>query len=226
LPLILNIETATTVCSASISDKEKVIAYKELNGGYTHAENLHVYIKEIIKEAAIDFDQLDAIAVSKGPGSYTGLRIGVSAAKGLAYALEIPLISVDTLQIMTKAALFETESESVYCPMIDARRMEVYTAVYDSNLNPIVPVNAFILNEESINIFASYSKIYFFGDGMPKSKTLLQKLPNTDFIEDIFPSSKYMPELAYKNFLEKKFEDTAYFEPYYLKEFLITSKRS
>jgi len=226
LSLILNIETATTVCSASISDKEKVIAYKELNGGYTHAENLHVYIKEIIKEAAIDFDQLDAIAVSKGPGSYTGLRIGVSAAKGLAYALEIPLIGVDTLQIMTITALTETESEAVYCPMIDARRMEVYTAVYDSNLNPIVPVNAFILNEESITVFASYPKIYFFGDGMPKSKSLLQKFSNANFIEDIFPSAKHMAALSYKKFKEKKFEDTAYFEPYYLKEFLITSKKN
>jgi len=225
LSLILNIETATTVCSVALADNEKIIGYKELNEGYTHAENLHVFIRDVIKEAGINFSKLEAIAVSKGPGSYTGLRIGVSAAKGLAYALNIPLLSVETLQIMSHAVVKEPGTEAVYCPMIDARRMEVYTAVYDSFLNLISSVNSLIVNDEAVQQFKIFSKIYFFGDGMPKCKSLLSELKNAEFIENIFPSSKFMPELSYKKFIEKKFEDTAYFEPYYLKEFLILSKK-
>ena len=225
MSLILNIETATTVCSVALADNEKIIGYKELNEGYTHAENLHVFIRDVIKEAGINFSKLEAIAVSKGPGSYTGLRIGVSAAKGLAYALNIPLLSVETLQIMSHAVVKEPGTEAVYCPMIDARRMEVYTAVYDSFLNLISSVNSLIVNDEAVQQFKIFSKIYFFGDGMPKCKSLLSELKNAEFIENIFPSSKFMPELSYKKFIEKKFEDTAYFEPYYLKEFLILSKK-
>jgi tRNA threonylcarbamoyladenosine biosynthesis protein TsaB len=226
LSLILNIETATSVCSVCLSDNEKIIAYKELNEGFTHAENLHVFVRDVLKESGHTIHELEAIAVSKGPGSYTGLRIGVSAAKGLSYALNIPLIGVDTLQIMTSAVVDKTEKGPVYCPMIDARRMEVYTAVYDSNLNTMVPVNALIADENTVQQFISYSKIYFFGDGMAKCKELLQKFPNAFFIENIFPSSKNMAEIALQKFKEKKFEDVAYFEPYYLKEFFITSKKT
>ncbi len=225
MSLILNIETATTVCSVSISNKEEIIIYKELNDGYTHAENLHVFINSIMTEVNINFNQLNAIAVSKGPGSYTGLRIGISAAKGLAYALNIPLIGIDTLQIMANAVI-RKNVDAVYCPMIDARRMEVYTAVYNSDLNLLNAVNALIVDENSINDFASYQNIYFFGDGMAKCKELLQQLPNASFIENIFPSSKFMASIAYKKFKENKFEDVAYFEPYYLKEFLLTTKKT
>ncbi len=228
MSLILNIETATTVCSVALSDNETILAFKELNNGYTHAENLHVFINDVMKESSSDLSQLSAIAVSKGPGSYTGLRIGVSAAKGLAYALNIPLIAVDTLQVITNAVLNKTnsianaEDHSIcFCPMIDARRMEVYTAVYDSHLNTLQKVNALIVDDTSIQQFSSYSKIYFFGDGMPKCKDLLQKLPNANFIEGVFPSAKFMCNLSYKKFTENKFENTAYFEPYYLKEFFL-----
>jgi tRNA threonylcarbamoyladenosine biosynthesis protein TsaB len=223
--LILNIETATTVCSVSVADNEKILAFEEVNGGYTHAENLHVFIREMIKQAGITADKLNAIAVSKGPGSYTGLRIGVSAAKGLAYALNVPLISVDTLQVMAFGASRTRKTAGLYCPMIDARRMEVYTALYDSNLEALEAVNAFIVDENSIQKFNRAEEICFFGDGMSKCKGILELLPNARFIEDVVPSSENMAVLSYKKFTEKKFEDVAYFEPFYLKEFLITAKK-
>jgi tRNA threonylcarbamoyladenosine biosynthesis protein TsaB len=223
--LLLNIETATTVCSVSVSDNDKVIAFEEVNGGYTHAENLHVFIREVIAQSGIQLKQLDAIAVSKGPGSYTGLRIGVSAAKGLAYALNLPLISVDTLQIMSQAAFNRKKIKGLYCPMIDARRMEVYTALYDANVLQVESVNALIVDENSIEKYKAYSEICFFGDGMSKCKGLLEQLPNAVFIDDIVPSSENIPLLAYKKFTEQKFENVAYFEPFYLKEFMITTKK-
>ena len=209
----------------ALADNENIICYKELNEGYTHAENLHLFIKDVLKEGGSDFNKLEAIAVSKGPGSYTGLRIGVSAAKGLAYALKIPLISVDTLQIMTNAVVDIKATETFYCPMLDARRMEVYTVVYDNKLNTIIDVNALIVDENSIGQYKDYSKIYFFGDGMLKCKEILNKLPNANFIENIFPSSKNMVPISFQKFKESKYENVAYFEPYYLKEFFITSKK-
>ncbi len=226
MPLILNIETATSVCSVSLSENDKIISCRELNEGFTHAENLHVFIRDVLNTAGRTIQELNAVSVSKGPGSYTGLRIGVSAAKGLAYALNIPLISIDTLQLMAKAVLDKTAANTVYCPMIDARRMEVYTAVYDEKLNMLIPVNALIVDENTVQQFDTYNKICFFGDGMLKCKELLQKNSNAFFIDNIFPSSKYMAELSLKKFSEKKFEDVAYFEPYYLKDFMITTKKT
>jgi tRNA threonylcarbamoyladenosine biosynthesis protein TsaB len=223
--LILNIETATTVCSVSVSRNDEIITYEEVNGGYTHAENLHVFIKEVMLQAGIKFQDLHAIAVSKGPGSYTGLRIGVSAAKGLAYALGIPLIAVDTLQIMAQGVLANIDEECVLSPMIDARRMEVYCAVYNTSLETLLPVNALIVNLDTIQKFKAKNKIVFFGDGMPKCREILQTLPGSLFIEEIYPSSEHMAKLVYKAYKDKRFEDVAYFEPYYLKEFLITAKK-
>ena len=222
---ILNIETATTVCSVSISKNEELLFCKELNEGFTHAENLHLFIQEALKPCELKADQLSAIAVSKGPGSYTGLRIGVSTAKGLAFALRIPLISVE-LQIMTVAAKLKSKEEGVYCPMIDARRMEVYTSVYDSQLNELSPIQALIVDEESISQFSKHPKIYFFGDGMSKCKELLSTNANSHFIEDIIPSAKYMSVLAFKKFENKNFENVAYFEPFYLKDFMVAKKKS
>lgn len=223
--IILNIETATTVCSVSVSRNDEIITYEEVNGGYTHAENLHVFIKEVMLQAGLEFKELDAVSVSKGPGSYTGLRIGVSAAKGLAYALGIPLIAVDTLQLMAQGVLFKTDEECVLCPMIDARRMEVYCAVYNRSLENILPVEALIIDQESIQKFKTENKILFFGDGMAKCREVLQTIPGARFMEEIYPSSENMAKLVYKSYAEKRFEDVAYFEPYYLKEFLITSKK-
>lgn len=208
----------------SLSKHGNLISFREINNGYTHAENLHVFIEQVIKEVSITLKDLDAIAISKGPGSYTGLRIGVSAAKGLAYSLNIPLIALDTLEIMTNIAL-KKENEAVYCPMIDARRMEVYTAVYDKELKQLKATEALIVDENSIAQFFAYDKIYFFGDGMEKCKTVLSSVKNAEFIENILPSAKAMCDLAYKKFTVKSFEDVAYFEPFYLKDFLILNKK-
>jgi tRNA threonylcarbamoyladenosine biosynthesis protein TsaB len=213
---ILNIETATKNCSVSIAANGKTLVCKEISElGYSHAEKLHLFIQDVIQEAAISFSQLSAIAVSQGPGSYTGLRIGVSAAKGLSYALQIPLISVDTLLALAHQV---SENDGLIIPMIDARRMEVYSAIFDSNKQKIREVQAEIISEES---FAAISdKIYFIGDSNEKVKSVLTK-SNFVFLDAIqYPSAKEMSTISYKKYLEKDFEDVAYFEPYYLKDFL------
>ncbi len=223
---ILNIETATTVCSVSLYHNSDLLFSKELNEGFSHAENLHVFIEEAFKESGVDAKQLSAIAVSKGPGSYTGLRIGVSTAKGLAYALNIPLISADTLQIMARAAFIQKKEAAFYCPMIDARRMEVYTAVYDPDLNKKSEIEALIVNEESIGKFSVYPKIYYFGDGMPKCRELLSQAKNSGFVEGIYPSAEHMSVFVYSKYKNKHFEDLAYFEPFYLKDFMVLKKKT
>jgi len=224
MALLLHIETSTTMCSVAISENESLIACKELNQGYTHAENLHVFIQDLINENKLQTKNLSAIVVSKGPGSYTGLRIGVSAAKGLAYALKIPLISVDTLQVMAAQAKQTIAADAFFCPMLDARRMEVYTAVYDSKLERKQEIQALIVDENSIQQFSKFQKIYFFGDGMPKCKEVLSQLKNANFIDAIVPSAKHMATLAFEKFQNRVFEDVAYFEPFYLKDFLILKK--
>lgn len=220
---ILNIETSTTVCSVAIAKDGELIALKEINNGFTHAENLHVFILEVLTEVNLTPQQLTAVAVSKGPGSYTGLRIGVSAAKGLCFALQIPLISINTLQLLT-ANITDRKSNAVYCPMLDARRMEVYTSVYDEHLNELIPTEALIVNDESIVKYNTFPIIYFFGDGMSKCKSLLEKNSNAKFIDDIVPSAKAMCSLSFIKFKKQHFEDVAYFEPFYLKDFMIGKK--
>jgi len=226
LNYILNIETATTVCSVSLSKNGELLFFKELNDGFTHAENLHLFIEEAFKETGIAAKQLSAIAVSKGPGSYTGLRIGVSTAKGLAYALGIPLISVDTLQLMALAAYTQREEDAAYCAMIDARRMEIYTAVYDKGLKRKTEIEALIVDESSIKKFSAYPKIYYFGDGMPKCKLLLERQTNSVFIDGIYPSARHMCSLVYTKYMNTDFEDLAYFEPFYLKDFMVLKKKT
>jgi tRNA threonylcarbamoyladenosine biosynthesis protein TsaB len=208
----------------SVSHNGELAALKELDNGYTHAENLHLFIGSILKDLNLKPSDLSAIAVSKGPGSYTGLRIGVSAAKGMAYALNIPLLSVDTLQIMAAAAKIVKPDAAFYCAMIDARRMEVYTSIYDHELNPQQETEALILDESSVQKFKHYRGICFFGNGMSKSKTLLQEPGNVNFVDDIVPSAKNMCALSFRKFNERQFEDTAYFEPFYLKDFMIIKK--
>lgn len=213
---ILNIETATKNCSVSISKDGITILCKEIaEQGYSHAEKLHVFINEIIKDAKISLSDLDAIAVSQGPGSYTGLRIGVSAAKGLSYALEIPLIAVDTLESLANKA---KSNDGYIIPMIDARRMEVYSAIFNSNKEKIREVKAEVLTEESFSDITD--KIYFVGDSNEKAKTILSKA-NFVFLDDLmFPSANEMSLLSYQKFQKKDFVDVAYFEPYYLKDFM------
>ena len=213
---ILNIETATKNCSVSIAANGKTLVCKEISElGYSHAEKLHLFIQDVIQEAAISFSQLSAIAVSQGPGSYTGLRIGVSAAKGLSYALQIPLIAVDTLLALAHQVL---KKDGLIVPMIDARRMEVYSAIFDFNKQKIREVQAEIISEESFAVISD--KIYFIGDSNEKVQSVLTK-SNFVFLDAIqYPSAKEMSSISYQKYLEKDFVDVAYFEPYYLKDFL------
>ena len=218
---ILNIETATKNCSVSLAKNGETILRKEMaEQGYSHAEKLHVFIEDILKETAITVRDLKAVAVSKGPGSYTGLRIGVSTAKGLCYALGIPLISADTLQVLAKQVVIKN---GVIVPMLDARRMEVYSAVFDNRHTKINEVQAEILTENS---YAEITEpIYFVGDCQEKCQTVLTK-SNFHFLPNIiYPSANEMSVLSYEKFLRNEFEDVAYFEPFYLKDFLIAKPK-
>ena len=215
---ILNLETATKNCSVSISQHGKTILCKEIaESGYSHAERLHVFIEECLKESNITFKDLSAIAVSQGPGSYTGLRIGVSTAKGLCFALDLPLIAIDTLQVLASQL---TITEGVIIPMIDARRMEVYSAIYNSDYEKTREVQAEILTENSFEEISE--TIHFVGDCAEKAKTVLTKSNFIFHEEIIYPSANEMSELSYKKFQENNLEDVAYFEPYYLKDFMVT----
>lgn len=229
MALILNIETATTVCSVSLAKDGKLLSLKEQNGDYSHAENLTVFIEAVLKQAKINISEIDAIAVSKGPGSYTGLRIGVSTAKGLCYSLEKPLIAVDTLKYMAIAVSQQqttnNQQQSFFCPMLDARRMEVYCAMYDSSGNEKRATAAEIIDEHSFSDILKTNKIIFFGDGSAKCKETFSKNSNAVFIDDVVPSAKDMIALSEKAFSENQFEDVAYFEPYYLKDFVAGKKK-
>ena len=225
MPYILHIESTSTVCSVAVSKNTELIGIKEHNNGYSHAENLHLFIKELLKEKKINFKDLSAISISSGPGSYTGLRIGFSTAKGLAYALKIPLIKVNTLKALTESVIHQTASNALFCPMIDARRMEVYCSLFDSHLNTLIPIQALILNEETIKIFDKEKAICFFGDGMFKAKKLLTNNSNYFFIDNVLPSATSMIKLAFEQFKANDFVDVAYVEPYYLKEFFFTSSK-
>ncbi|NEW79119.1 MAG: tRNA (adenosine(37)-N6)-threonylcarbamoyltransferase complex dimerization subunit type 1 TsaB [Gelidibacter sp.] len=217
MDLILNIETATKNCSVSISNEGKTIALKELNdGNYSHAEKLHGLIGQVILEANIELSHLKAIAVSKGPGSYTGLRIGVSAVKGLCFALDIPMISVNTLQSL---ALSVSIDKGYKIPLLDARRMEVYSQVFSKKNEKIRDVYAEIIDSDSFSDFLKAEKVYFFGDGAEKCKGIITH-ENAIFIEGKFPSAKEMSVISYEKYLKNEFEDVAYFEPFYLKEFI------
>ena len=214
---ILNIETSTTNCSVSLSKEGETLVLKEdYNDNYSHAERLHVYIDDVLKQAKISLTNLDAIAVSKGPGSYTGLRIGVSAAKGLCYALNKPLISVSTLEALTHQINVE---DGVIVPMIDARRMEVYSAVFNSEHKQIRDTEAQILDENSFTKYLENGKVYFIGNGVEKTKTLINH-SNAVFVENKLPSAKEMSLLAFTKYKKNDTEDVAYFEPYYLKDFI------
>ena len=223
MAFILNIETATTNCSVSLSKEGKTIVLKEDNDkSYSHAERLHVYIDEVLKEANINSNKLDAISVSKGPGSYTGLRIGVSAAKGLCFALDKPLISIPTLDALAHQVKMD---DGIIVSMLDARRMEVYSAIYDSNYNEIRETQAQILEKTSFNDYLEQGKVYFIGNGVEKTKTLINHT-NAIFIEDKLPSANNMSLLADTKYKKNDTEDIAYFEPYYLKDFVALKPNS
>lgn len=223
MPYILHIESTSTVCSLAISENETLIAIKEVNDGFSHAENLHLFIQDVLKQSGLNINQLNAISISSGPGSYTGLRIGFASAKGLAYALKIPLIKVDTLKSLSKSVIDLVKKDAYYCPLIDARRMEVYYALHANDLIERQKPNNLVITKESISIFELEKPIYFFGDGLEKSKQLLSTLNDFYFIENIMPSAKHLIPFAYEKFIENDFEDLAYAEPFYLKDFFFTT---
>jgi tRNA threonylcarbamoyladenosine biosynthesis protein TsaB len=226
MALILNLETATTVCSVALAKEGQLIGLKEVNGDYTHAENLTSFIDAIFMELGYSLKQLDAISVSKGPGSYTGLRIGVSTAKGLCYSLDKPLLAINTLQHSAYACSLEYgEKNDLFCPMIDARRMEVYCAFYDKNNQCIRSTTAEIVDDHSFKDLLEKHTIYFFGDGAEKCRSLLTQHSNARFLDHLFPSAVNMIALSEQLFTRQQFEDIAYFEPFYLKDFIAGRKK-
>lgn len=230
---ILHIESATQVCSVCISEDEDILVIRETHEPNSHSKLLTVYIEELLSELKIKVAELDAISVSLGPGSYTGLRIGASTAKGLAYGSDLPVIGLDTLQILANRMLQEPNLQDNKLnnegfsmrPMIDARRMEVYTARYNQKLEILDKVNAVIIDENSFQPELQEQKTLFFGNGAAKCAEILDH-PNALHVPDIEASSAYMPSLAMFKYIHQDFLNTAYFEPFYLKEFIATIPRN
>ncbi|SDT39062.1 tRNA threonylcarbamoyladenosine biosynthesis protein TsaB [Mucilaginibacter mallensis] len=225
--MILQIETATTVCSVALAKDGQVIAYRQINQRNIHAEVITVYIDELLTAEGLTYDNLDAIAVSCGPGSYTGLRIGISTAKGLCFALDKPLIAIETLEAMAYGVINDDQiinGDMLLCPMIDARRMEVYTALFNNKGERIQSTTAEIIDENSFSELLKNTKILFFGDGADKCIAVLGNNPNAQFIPDFTNSATHLTQKAAEKFIAKDFEDVAYFEPYYLKDFVAGKK--
>ena len=227
MAVILNIETSTHVCSAALTYDGHVVKQFQDYQGHNHASLLSGYIKECLDEAKHKSLTLDAVAVSIGPGSYTGLRIGLSEAKGLAYALDVPLIGINTLEILTVDVMFSDffDENVMFAPMIDARRMEVYTGVYDYSLTPVLKPTPLILDEHSYEEYLAKGPVIFFGNGSDKARELLTH-PNANFITEMHPLAANMTALSEKAFRDKKFMDIAYSVPEYLKEFQATTPKS
>ena len=241
MSVILNIETSTTVCSVAVSESGKCLFLKTSDMANSHSKMLSQFVKECLEFLSANGKTLNAVAVSAGPGSYTGLRIGVSMAKGLCFGLNIPLIAVDTLAVLNAAsppALSKGEGaacasnsstleelEGVKVPMLDARRMEVYDAVFDAQGNKIRETSADVIDENSFAELLENHIVYFFGDGAEKCKTTITH-PNARFIDNVAVSAENMISLAEKSFAENQFKDAAYFEPFYLKEFVATTPKN
>ena len=222
MALILNLETATTNCSVSLARDGKLLAIKEHDTpSYSHSEQLHVFIGEVTQKASLKLSDLDAVAVSKGPGSYTGLRIGVSAAKGLCFSLDIPLISIPTLE--STAHQIHVDGFDFIVPVLDARRMEVYSAVFDKEYLQIEETKAEIIDANSFVQYAEQGNVLVMGPGAKKCQEILTH-QNFSFDCKIVPSAAEMNQLSYKKFMAGDFENVAYFEPYYLKDFIIKPK--
>ena len=222
--MILCLETATTVCSVALNDGCCTIALRETERQNAHSEKITNFIREVMEVAKIDYKQLDAVAVSQGPGSYTGLRIGVSTAKGICYAADLPLMAIDTLEAMAYGMKMKLGSQiadnDLLIPMIDARRMEVYASVFDAQMNRINDTAALVIDEHSFDDLCHDHHLWLFGDGAPKLSKLFENQPNINIINGFRPSAAYMLPLAEKALREQKFVDVAYFEPFYLKDFI------
>lgn len=222
-PIIIHIETATDVCSVALSRGTEIIGLKEEAGGNNHAKNLLPFVDEVLKQSGVNMTEINGVAVSIGPGSYTGLRIGVSTAKGIAYTASIPVMAISTLESIAQGAktLWSgTSTETVQIvPMIDARRMEVFTTRYDFDMNSLEEVSAKIIDQNTFTELLSEQKVLFCGNGMPKCRELLSTFPNACFI-NAHVSAKNMLPTALKKWQNKDFENVAYFEPFYLKEYV------
>ncbi len=228
MAIILIIETSTEVCSISLTKDGKQIDLIESNEGQNHARLVTVFAEELLSRNKINSRELDAVAVSKGPGSYTGLRIGVSTAKGICYAGQIPLIAVGTLEAMTRYVALNRISlgipenkPTIFCPMIDARRMEVYSMLFDQDCSVLGPISAEIIDESFLAAELKANQVVFFGNGAEKCENSITS-PNAVFIHNIKASASHMCELVWEAYNKKQFEDVAYFEPFYLKDFVAT----
>jgi len=221
MAFILNIETTSKNCSVAVAKDGVQLAIRELSElGYSHAENLHVFVNEVLQQAGLLLSDLSAVAISQGPGSYTGLRIGVSAAKGFCLALDIPLIAVDTMEVLARQVI---QKSGLIIPLIDARRMEVYTAIFNSDFHKMEVTKAEIISSESFSSITD--TIYFIGDGVAKCKSVLVK-DSFQFLDTIlFPSAKEMCGLSFEKHKKSDYVDVAYFEPFYLKEFFVAPKK-
>lgn len=222
---ILHIETATEVCSVALSSNGEILQYKYSDEPQSHSSKLGVFVEQVMQYVRQNGVNIDAVSVSSGPGSYTGLRIGVSQAKGLSYGLGVPLIAIPTHKVMAQQVKSEVETSALLCPMIDARRMEVYATFFDNDLNVVRETAADIVDEESYIDFLNKHKVVFFGNGADKCKEVITH-PNAIFIDNIKPEAKSMTVLAEKAFEAKDFVDVAYFEPFYLKEFVATTPKN
>jgi tRNA threonylcarbamoyladenosine biosynthesis protein TsaB len=228
MSLILQIETATASCSVALAKDGSILSFKQVNERNIHAEVITLFIDELIAQAGLSYDQLDAIAVSCGPGSYTGLRIGLSTAKGLCFALDKPLIAIETLEAMAYGIMrlveYSPDNDILLCPMIDARRMEVFTAVFNTTGERITPTTAAIIDEHSFDDLLKDHKILFFGDGAEKCRIVLGNHPNARFLPGFINSAIFLTQRAIEKFRKNEFEKVAYFEPYYLKDFIAGKK--
>ncbi len=215
--LILNLETTTKNCSVSLAEYGQLLAVREHNEqGYSHAEKLQPYIDEVLNESKLNMKDLAAVAISQGPGSYTGLRIGTSLAKGLCYALEIPLIAISTLHAQATQL---KHVQGVIVSVIDARRMEVYQAVFDSDYKEVSPVESHVVEANSYDQWLQRGQVYFIGDATEKIKTMIHH-PSAIFCDNHWPSAIQMAALSFEKYRNSEFVDMAYFEPFYLKEFV------
>ena len=222
--MILCLETATPVCSVALNSACCTLALRETEGQNAHSEKITNFIKAVIEEAGIDYSKLDAVAVSRGPGSYTGLRIGVSTAKGICYAADLPLMAIDTLEAMAHGMKEKLGSQigpdDLLIPMIDARRMEVYASVFDANLQRINDTAALVIDENSFEDLRKDHQLWLFGDGAPKLKKVFENQQNINIIDGFRPSAAFMRLLAEQALQKQQFVDVAYFEPFYLKDFI------
>lgn len=227
MPNIIHIETSTEVCSVALSSDGVVKFQRQDFEGPSHAALLGGFVEDAVKYARENNIALHAIAVSSGPGSYTGLRIGVSEAKGLCFGMNLPLIAVSTLELLCCTAMFrvDVEDDALICPMIDARRMEVYAAVYDECLQPVMPVGAYIVDENTFAEVLSQRKVIFCGNGAAKCREVINH-PNAIFVDGVYPLATGMLALAERAFARNEFCDVAYYEPFYLKDFVATTPKN